>query len=275
MKIIDPILFALFSASLITGCAPADQEAIQVHSAIQRGDIKALQRFIDGGVSVEKTDSSGRTPLYTAALYGEKDIAKYLLSKGANPKQGASWKGNETPLHAAARSGNNELIVVLLDAGVDPNIRSDSAKTPLHLAAWGLHADTVKLLVDRGADVNARDKMGNTPLIMPAPTPTYIKPDRFPAYRSILKTLVGNGGNVNASSYTRGDTPLICAAWVGDTNAVQLLMSAGADIHHKSKYGGTALEHAQRKGHKEAVSLLQNYGKKQKIAQQITERDSQ
>jgi len=246
-----------FIALLTASCSAQDTESIALFSAIQRGDLNSIKSHIEAGKSIEAQDSSGRSLLYVAALYGNEDIVEYLLLKGADPNIGASWKGMETPLHATAGAGQTNSAELLLKHGANVDAKSYSGVTALHRASWNLQNEVVRLLIEHHADVNARDKMGCTPMILPAPGPIYIKPGDFSNYKATLTLLVNNGSDVNAKSFTRGDTPLICAAWAGDEESVVYLLSAGADPSIKSKYG-TALEYAQRVGHTKIVSLLEN-----------------
>ena len=104
--------------------------AIDIWSAAREGNRKALLENLESGVSVNAKDAQGgATPLNTAALYGQTDIAKLLIDKGAD-------------VSIASRDGN----------------------TALHLASFFAHEDIVKLLLENGASVEAKNRRGETPL---------------------------------------------------------------------------------------------------------------
>ncbi len=102
---------------------------------------------------------------------------KFLLKKGA----AATAKGfaGTTALISAAGYGNAELVKLLIERGADVNSQSEPAfvkvkngdiaignLTPLLLAVSAPGSETVRLLLDAGADVNARDVRGMTPLML-------------------------------------------------------------------------------------------------------------
>ena len=65
--------------------------------------------------------------------------------------------------------------------------------------------------------------------------------------------LINQGVDVNAKDITAGSvpgsTPLMYAAWKGDTAVVNALLQKGAEVNAQNKYGLTALLRATNKGH--------------------------
>ena len=55
-------------------------------------------------------------------------------------------------------------------------------------------------------------------------------------------------------------TPLMGAAFIGDTDAVKAMLADGADIKAKDNAGWTALTYAVWKGHSEIIRLLEEAG---------------
>jgi ankyrin repeat protein len=160
-----------------------------------RGDMAGVQRALARGVSVDAPElGSGRTPLMAAARHGHVDLAKWLLSHGADVRACAGEQGtalqfaalggnpemvrllldhhcdpnaltprcHETPLMAAAKFGQDDAARVLIAAGARVNARSEVGSTALMCAASGGYDDTVRLLLDAGADRAARDRNGET-----------------------------------------------------------------------------------------------------------------
>jgi ankyrin repeat protein len=82
---------------------------------------------------VMATASGGDTPLHMAAAYGHLDLAKLLLSNGADPNA-ANGLGM-SPLHFAAMAGKHEVVEQLVSSGANAAQLSVSNRTPAHLAS--------------------------------------------------------------------------------------------------------------------------------------------
>uniref|UniRef100_A0A8B9EL98 Uncharacterized protein n=1 Tax=Anser cygnoides TaxID=8845 RepID=A0A8B9EL98_ANSCY len=67
-----------------------------------------------------------------------------------------------TPMHYAAIKGNTEIVKLLLTSGKNKNIddRNIWRKTALHIAAEYGHSDLINLLLSYGAAINALDNIG-------------------------------------------------------------------------------------------------------------------
>ena len=77
----------------------------------------------------------------------DNDVAKKLIARGAAVNNPKNW----SPLHYAATSGNKEMVKYLISKGADVNARTLRGITPLYMAAREADADTVKLLLHAGA----------------------------------------------------------------------------------------------------------------------------
>ncbi|XP_064397038.1 uncharacterized protein LOC135343935 isoform X2 [Halichondria panicea] len=81
-------------------------------------------------------DCSKATPLHHAALGGNLNIVKFLMSNGYNPMQ-KDCQGN-TALHYAAINGNiNILRHLIVDSDLEPNCTNENGYTPAHAACSG------------------------------------------------------------------------------------------------------------------------------------------
>jgi ankyrin repeat protein len=108
------------------------------------------------------------TALMRAALAGDVELAKLLLSHGADSR--ISSKDRETTLMAACGTGfingyhrqrtpaeRLELVKLLVDSGQDVNAADNYGITPLMVAANLGDIEVVKYLISKGADLNAHD----------------------------------------------------------------------------------------------------------------------
>lgn len=92
-------------------------------------------------------------PLHAVALEGHEEIARLLLSRGANPRLRYAMEEN-TPQHFAFRGQNENIVRILLDRGADINEVSDDNQPALFEACDQGSEGIVKLLLDQGVDVN-------------------------------------------------------------------------------------------------------------------------
>ena len=145
------------------------------------------------------------SPLFLAALAGDRDNIALLLAKGADPNRRMDLIGMfpSSPLFTAVTFGETPTIQALLQGGADMHERDNDGMTALHWAVVAHHPEAVKALLAAGADVNAVDHFGYTPLL----------------YAATID--------------------------FGDSQTVTMLLKAGADPNMKDKKGGTALAHAR------------------------------
>ena len=76
----------------------------------------------------------------------------------------------------------------------------------------------------------------------------------------ILRMLLDEGADANIQSTGDGATALMLAAGRGLSDAVELLLQAGADVNRSAKDGETALVAAEAIGDHETAALLRKAG---------------
>ena len=161
-------LFSLLFVSIFTGCGPSAPK-ISIHEAVERGDVKTLKEHLEFGRDINaKNDGSifqlpsiQMTPLYLAIFKERVELAKLLISKGADVD--AKCAGMNS-LHMVASSGKIELVKFLIAAGANVNARNKEDATPLQLAAVNGIEEVCELLISDGADLKAVAVNGHTPL---------------------------------------------------------------------------------------------------------------
>ena len=166
---LSPILAALYHghndiAKAILGRRPN----LNVFEAAAAGDVARVRELVGGDPArANGVAPDGYSALGLAAFFKRRDVVRYLLESGADPRP-ASRNGGFTPLHSAvatdAGAADVEIVRMLLDKGADPNARSQSGSTPLHTVAFTADRASLDLLLRHGADRTIKNNDGNTAL---------------------------------------------------------------------------------------------------------------
>lgn len=104
--------------------------------AVRDCNIDLIEDFLKYGASIDEIDDEGLTPLHVAVLHGQLSMAKFLLSKGADPNKPSD--GLPTPLQLAEQIVDNlELANLLRSPVVQANAAasvSEELKDAIHPA---------------------------------------------------------------------------------------------------------------------------------------------
>jgi ankyrin repeat protein len=79
-------------------------------------------------------------------------------------------------------------------------------------------------------------------------------------YTEIVKILLENGAKLDDSGDQIGQSPLILAAHAGCKDIVDILIQAGANIHHRNQMGENAIITSTQEGHIDVVKTLLKAG---------------
>jgi ankyrin repeat protein len=268
--------------------------------AAREGHLEAAKALVEGRADLNQISQGDKiTPLVEAISNGHLTLAKYFLDHGADPNP-ASLSGL-TALYATIdvqwapkawfpqpstdqeKVGYLELMKALLDKGANVNAQvgeklwfrsftndytwvDPAGATAFWRAAQSSDTAAMKLLVQYKADPKMANKSGETPLqaaagigwaanwSVNAPTP----------FVDAVKYCVELGNDVNAADNS-GYTALHGAAYLGDNDMINYLVSKGAKTDVKSKAGDSVADLANgptRFGqpHPATVALLEKLG---------------
>src|SRR5579859_4532479 len=230
-----------------------DSVAVEMTSAIHRGDLDQLRRLLGERpelASVRMIGRTGleggwRTPLHVAADWpgyfpGAPAAVAILLEAGADPNDDTGGARPETPLHWAASSDDVDVAVALIDGGAAIDSPGGSIGTPLDNAIGYACWHVARLLVARGARV---DKLWHAAAL---------------GMMARLEELLTEDHSSEALSQAFWHA---CAG--GQRRAAELLLSRGADLNWVPDYAqGTALDAAHRVGtrRENVISWLREKG---------------
>jgi ankyrin repeat protein len=182
----------LVAALLVTACTEPAQPTVNLHRAVEIGDIDQVSRHIYWKSDLDEPDAHGDPPLHVAARAGRVAITKALAREGADIE--APNASGKTPLHVALEQGRTQVADMLIDQGapldaqamlfelveageikretlnflLDVGARVDrqgpNGDAPLHIAIRNGQLETVRRLIFAGADVNQPAADGRLPL---------------------------------------------------------------------------------------------------------------
>jgi hypothetical protein len=156
------ILLYLFVFAVSTPAFAQDEVAF--FRAVNVDDERAVKRWIDAGGDPNKANPQGQ-PALSLALRDEAYKVAALLLAQPTIRIDAPNAAGETALMLAALRGQAEWVRRLVSQGAAIN---REGWTPLHYAASGSATDVVRWLVEQGAAIDARSPNRSTPLMMAA-----------------------------------------------------------------------------------------------------------
>lgn len=250
--IILGILLCIFTATNLRSQEPS------LSGKIMDNDINSVKEMIAAGADINKKDSNGYTSLMTACHYNRLEIAKLLVSAGAELNVQEKNYGY-TPLILACQYKYHDLAKYLISEGADINIQGKDGATAL-MAAASNSREIVELLLSKGADISTRMTDG-TGVFTQCITGIYWQSVPI----ELAETLLAKGADVDEAATTgssEGFTPLMLAVTNNLEDLASFLIKNGANVNATAKDGKTPLSIATKEGYNNIVEILKANGAK-------------
>ncbi|WP_426671626.1 ankyrin repeat domain-containing protein [Mucilaginibacter sp. McL0603] len=113
--------------------------------------------------SINEYADDGFTPLGLACYFGQLEVARYLILKGADVNQPSNNGFHVFPIHSAAAGNYTDIVRILIENGAQVNVRQQAGATPLHSAAQNGNLELLIMLLENGAETNVRMEGGKMP----------------------------------------------------------------------------------------------------------------
>ena len=220
----------------------------------QSSIVAALLAF--NNIDVNIRNSRGQTPLLIAVSHNDVATVTALLQNSRIDPNLAETETREenTPLHIAVKqhlsSGQSHIRVILLLLGhsaIRPNTKNNFQESPLLIAVKEESSTLVSnLLQYTNVNVNTNDSRQKTALMYAAERGS----------QGIANRVVARGAEVNLQD-DKKFTALHYAAHHGRVEIVSVLLQAsGIDLTLEDKWGLTARERAEYRGHDDVAELI-------------------
>lgn len=246
------------------------EEGTALIQAVGGGQAEIVRLLLDAGANLNAKHRLGYTALIRSAGRSlpemnpprgaplpvpAAEIMGLLLARGADVN--LAGRDGETALMEA---NTPEKIKLLVAHGAQLNAKDSEGRTALMHALDRGEVEVVEALLQAGADAAIRDAKGATALMLAlgevpsyrlARTETLDK-----SWRAAARLLAkADFGDVNAQN-ENGETLLMRAASLGETEIVKLLLARGADVNRVDVFGNTAAVFAYEKNQTAIEELL-------------------
>lgn len=221
--------------------APGLKRMQPIQYAVICGRVDVTAWYLSKGADVHKRDSTGMALLHTAVFNGRLNIARLLIEHGAD----ANFKDShgKTPIYYVP-ARRSDLMDLLIGAGANIDAKRFDGISALMMAVCRGETERVAMFLKHAAEFN--DKQPFYPLLDRNDPLSPLQAALWRRHIEVFKVLVQRGADYNAPMRGYGVPILHYAAFMGDCEAVEILVSAGANVHSKDNWGHTAVHEAIR-----------------------------
>ncbi|XP_044738962.1 uncharacterized protein LOC123300452 [Chrysoperla carnea] len=241
-----------------------------IHWCATNGLVDTIKMLVERGVDVNELDLCfSRTPLHCAAIVGNVEVIKYLLSvQGIDVN--AEEDNCDLPIKYAVNGNHHEVMKMLIEHGADINNEDGYMGIPVLIAAENGNLKTLEILIDSGVNLNPED---SSPLAVAVSNGHFHMidyllekgADRREFIHSLAKMGTVNDllkymkpGEVHALDLYNKQTPLFYA--LHNVSNVKFLIENGADVNHRDNENKTPLYLAIDYENLDCVRILVNNG---------------
>lgn len=226
-----------------------------LHLAISRDRPEIAERLLEAGVSIERLNAQGETPLIAAVGRRSLPLIRRLHRHGADinrivPVYGSALSYACNFALSAGGADLKDLIRELILAGADPEIRDPQTNLPVlfRLVRPKEQKESLKALLAFTVNLEVRNAEGETPLLFTLGQGDNTK----------LEILLDRGANPNARNGKTGEPAIITAIKKDAVYTLRLLLDAGANPALLDMDGKSALYYARQKDWKDMILLLED-----------------
>jgi ankyrin repeat protein len=207
--------------------------------AIQKGDLKKVVAFLNGGGDVNIRGECNYTPVIMAAKFNQIEIAEALSDRGAdlNATASASMADGEigfTALLWATWNCNLELAELLMKKGADVRHPGAEGDTPLMLAARRDCLPLVGRFIEKGAPINAVRERDRATALVEAVEQSHL---------DVADYLIEHGAGLETVN-SLGMSLLAMAAKAGSLAEVKYFVEKGLSVNSRDGDGDAVIFNA-------------------------------
>ena len=240
------IMRSILSYDIDINSKDDESSATPLIIAVMHNHVEVAKYLLQKGADISlTTESNKRKALHIASQYGSVEAIEMLLSYDSRPDL-RDGEGN-TPLACAAACGQIEAVNCLLKHGADPSLKGENGWSILHFAAQSGNVIIIETMLSKGLDIDSRgETLGLTPLMVS------IIFEKLEAAKYLLE----KGADESLKSTPGKISLLSIASGAGSIAAIEMLLSHGCNIDSRDSGGDTPLMHATRLGNTEVVEHL-------------------
>lgn len=246
-------------------------ETERLQHAVSNNDVEIAKKYLEQGANPNGSNQYDLTPLMITALNGNLEMAKLLISKGAdvnvkdkNGNTALAYCSNygyiivakNADVNVKDKYGYIKIAKFLVENGADINHRNKDGITALEQATKNSNFELAKFLIENGAN---HKSINQSLVIVSGQGDGWRIKSNKKEKEEFLHYLISHNADVNAKNCI-GVSALANAVLMDNLEFVKTLLCNGANVNSKDYKGDTALMFACVKENWEITNLLINNG---------------